>query len=221
MEIKLTSTSLFKGLNEDEIDILLSKITFQRKQFLKNTLIVSQGENCDRLMLLIEGSVKGEMMNQAGKSLKIEDMDAPRVLASAFIFGKRTVFPVNITALTDVKFLIIPKPELLRLLRLNDVLLQNFLGMVSSRAQFLSEKLRFHSFKVLRAKVANYLIDESQQQSSFKLKHSQNELAELFGVARPSIGRAFLQLQDDKIIDIRYKQVTIIDKQRLLEACNE
>jgi CRP-like cAMP-binding protein len=221
MEIKLTSTSLFKGLNEEEIDNLLSKITFQRKQFLKNTLIVSQGENCDRLMLLIEGSVKGEMMNQAGKSLKIEDMDAPRVLASAFIFGKRTVFPVNITALTDVKFLIIPKPELLRLLRLNDVLLQNFLGMVSSRAQFLSEKLRFHSFKVLRAKVANYLIDESQQQSSFKLKHSQNELAELFGVARPSIGRAFLQLQDDKIIDIRYKQVTIIDKQRLLEACNE
>lgn len=221
MDFKLNSISLFNGLNEKEIDILLSKIIFQRKNFRKNSLIVSHGEYCDRLMLLIEGSVKGEMMNQAGKSLKIEDMDAPRVLASAFIFGKRTVFPVNITALTDVKFLIIPKLELLRLLHLNDVLLQNFLGMVSSRTQFLSEKLRFHSFKGLRSKLANYLIDEAHQQLSFKLKHSQNELAELFGVARPSIGRAFLQLQYEGIIDIRYKQVTITDKQRLFEACND
>lgn len=221
MEVKLTSIPLFNGHTDDELNDLLLKIVYQRKSYLKNSLVVSQGEVCDRLLILTEGSVKGEMMSQAGKSLKIEDMEAPSVLASAFIFGRKNVFPVNINTSSDVKLIVIPKNELLKLFVLSDKILQNFLGMISSRAQFLSDKLRFHSFKVLKAKLANYLVSEANGQESVKLKHSQNELAELFGVARPSVGRVFLQLQDEGIIDIRYRNITITNNQGLLEACNE
>jgi CRP/FNR family transcriptional regulator, dissimilatory nitrate respiration regulator len=221
MEIALSTVPLFIGHNEEEIIGLLSKIVFQRKSYPKGAMVVTQGEACDRLMILTEGSVKAEMMSQAGKSLKIEDMEAPSVLASAFMFGRRNIFPVNITASTDVKFVVVPKGELLKLFHLSDRVLQNFLGMISSRAQFLSDKLRFHSFKVLKAKLANYLISEAGSEKSFKLKHSQNELAELFGVARPSVGRAFLQMQEEGLIDIKYRQLTITDYQRLTIACNE
>lgn len=221
MEVKLTSIPLFNGHNEDELEQFLSQIVFQRKSYLKNSMVVCQGETCDRLLILIQGSVKAEMTGQSGKSLKIEDMEAPWVLASAFVFGKKNIFPVNITASTDVKMIVLYKAELLKLFHLSDTILQNFLSMISSRAQFLSEKLRFHSFKTLKAKIANYLISEAGNNNAFKLKHSQQELAELFGVARPSIGRAFLQLQEEEIIDIKYKQIEIIKKQQLIEACNE
>lgn len=221
MEVKLTSIPIFAGLSEPEIEKLLSAIVFQRKSYSKNALIVSHGEVCDRLLILIKGTVKGEMLNLNGKSLKIEDMSAPSLLASAFIFGEKAIFPVNIVTSTDVCFLVIQKNELLKLFRLSDKVLQNFLGLVSSKARFISEKLRFHSFKNLRIKLANYLIAEAGNNNNFKLKHTQSELAELFGVARPSVGRAFLHLQEDEIIDIRYKQVKIINQQRLIEACNE
>jgi len=221
MEVKLTSIPLFNGHNEDELEQFLSRIVFQRKSYLKNSMIVSQGDTCDRLLILIQGCVKAEMIGQSGKSLKIEDMEAPWVLASAFVFGKKNIFPVNIIASSDVKMIVIYKAELLKLFHLSDTILQNFLSMISSRAQFLSEKLRFHSFKTLKAKIANYLISEAGTDNAFKLKHSQQELAELFGVTRPSIGRAFLQLQEEEIIDIKYKQIEIIKKQRLIEACNE
>ncbi|HNZ72241.1 MAG TPA: helix-turn-helix domain-containing protein, partial [Prolixibacteraceae bacterium] len=131
------------------------------------------------------------------------------------------IFPVNIIAVTEVSFIIIQRQEVIRLFQKSEQILLNYLSIISSRAQFLSEKLRFHSFKSLKAKIAFYLIKEAGKDNSFKLLHSQNELAELFGVARPSVGRAFLVLQEEGLIDIRYRQVEILDRKRLIEYCNE
>ncbi|MDA3930022.1 MAG: Crp/Fnr family transcriptional regulator [Prolixibacteraceae bacterium] len=221
MRVSLSTVSIFNGLDEIALNDILSQIIFQRKSFSEGALVVSQGEECNRLMILIEGKVKGEMSSPTGKSLKIEDMEAPSVLASAFLFGQNNTFPVNILAETEVKFIVIPKTELLKLFQISDRILQNFLSMISSRAQFLSEKLRFHSFKALKAKLSFYLMNESRQREMFKLRHSQNELSELFAVARPSVGRAFMQLQEDGIIDVRYKQVHILNRSSLALACNE
>ena len=99
--------------------------------------------------------------------------------------------------------------------------MQNFLSMISSRAQFLSEKLRFHSFKSLKAKIAFYFLQETGDKKKFQLRHTQNELAELFGVARPSVGRVFYHLQEEQIVDIRYRQVTILNFDKLIEACSD
>jgi CRP-like cAMP-binding protein len=221
VEVNLNVIPLFKGVEESELEKLFSTLVFQRKSFPPGSLVVSQGEECNRLLILTEGIVKGEMTGPTGKSLKIEDMEAPMVLASAFIFGRKNFFPVNIFTITDVRFIVIPRGELLKLFQLNQQILQNFLSMISSRAQFLSDKLRFHSFKSLKAKLAFFLVNEAGIDNSFKLKQSQQELAELFGVARPSVGRAFLLLQEEGVIDIRYKQVEIINRKKLEEACDE
>ena len=221
MDQKLSLIPLFKGLDELQLEQLLSLIVFQRKRFKKDVLVVSQGEICDRLLILTEGTVKGEMTGPTGKSLKIEDMEAPMALASAFIFGNRNRFPVNIITTSDCSLIVVYKNELLKLFQLNEQVLQNYLSMISSRAQFLSEKLRFHSFRSLKAKLAFYLINEAGGEVRFRLKHSQAELAELFGVARPSVGRAFLQLQEEQVIDVRYKQVEITNFEKLAQSYNE
>jgi CRP/FNR family transcriptional regulator, dissimilatory nitrate respiration regulator len=221
MEVNWSDIPLFRGVEETELEKLSSSILFQRKSFSSGSLVVSQGEECNRLLILIEGIVKAEMVGPTGKSLKIEDMESPSVLASAFLFGRKNIFPVNIISITDVKFIVIQKGELLKLFQLNEQILQNFLLMISSRAQFLSDKLRFHSFKTLKAKLAFFLVQEAGVNQSFKLKLSQQELSELFGVARPSVGRAFLLLQEEGVIDIRYKQVEILNRKKLVEACDE
>lgn len=221
MEVKPSAIPIFRGLSDETIGHLLGSIVFQRSQYPSGSLVVSQGEPCKRMLILMEGMVKGEMTGPGGKSLKIEDMEAPTILAPAFLFGNMQYFPVNIITLSECKFLIIQTPELMKLFGLNQQVLQNFLSMISSRAQFLSEKLRFHSFKSLRAKLAFYLLSEAGSMKTFKLRHSQNELAELMGVARPSVGRVFMQLQEEGLVDVRYRQVEIRNRQLLVHACNE
>jgi CRP/FNR family transcriptional regulator, dissimilatory nitrate respiration regulator len=218
---RLEEIPLFRGIAADELEENFKQIVWQRKVFTRDNLIASQGESCDRLLILVQGVVKTEMTDPTGKSMKIEDLNAPTVLAPAFIFGGRANFPVNIEAVTEVEIFQIPRPELLKLFQLNQKILQNFLGLVSSRAQFLSEKLRFHSFKSLKAKIAYYLLNEAGHNRSFRMKHSQNELAELFAVARPSVGRIFLQLQEEGFIDARYKEITILDANGLSKLYKE
>jgi len=212
---RLLPLPLFQGLSSADLQSAMKDIVFQRRTYPSDSLVVVQGEPCDRLIILIRGCVKAEMTDPTGKSLKIEDLHAPVVLAPAFLFGNKTEFPVNVVVNDDVELIQIPKSELLRLFQLNQRILQNFLGMISSRAQFLSERLRFHSFKSLKAKVAFYLLNEAGNNMKFRMKHSQNDLADLFGVARPSVGRIFLQLQEEGLIDARYKEVSLLNKEGL------
>ena len=41
---------------------------------------------------------------------------------------------------------------------------------------------------------------------------SQNELSELFGVARPSLSRALREMNDDGLIIARGRKVKVVDK---------
>ncbi|MBN1924802.1 MAG: Crp/Fnr family transcriptional regulator, partial [Prolixibacteraceae bacterium] len=132
MPVQFNEIPLFKGYEVSEVESFLSRIIFQRKNFTPGSLIVSQGETCNRLLILIEGKVVGEMTSPAGKSLKIEEMEAPMVLASAFLFGKRTIFPVTVTALTQSSFIVIQRDDLMKLFHIGPGILINFLSMISS-----------------------------------------------------------------------------------------
>jgi CRP-like cAMP-binding protein len=69
------------------------------------------------------------------------------------------------------------------------------------------------SFTTIKGKLAQYLLDLSRQSGSGRifLPHSQSQLAELFGVARPSIGRAMGALNQEGIIRAEGKKVEILD----------
>nr|MDA3780845.1 Crp/Fnr family transcriptional regulator [Bacteroidales bacterium] len=84
----LVNSSLFKGLNLREIEDLLSQITYKNKKYKKNEIIVFSGSELFGINILIRGSVRGEMTDFSGKVIKIEDLESPRMLAPAFLFGK-------------------------------------------------------------------------------------------------------------------------------------
>jgi CRP-like cAMP-binding protein len=173
-------------------------------------------------MMVVNGMVKGEMIDFSGRIIKIEDIPAPGAIASAFIFGSRNRFPVNVVAVIDTELLIIDKPEFLKFLKGNEIILANFLDMISNRSQFLSEKIKFLNFKTIRGKLAQYiLLSAGADKSEVTLKMTQNEMAEYFGVARPSIARVISELESEGIISTKGKYIKILDKRRLTELTIE
>jgi CRP-like cAMP-binding protein len=169
-------------------------------------------------MVVINGVVKGEMVDFTGRVIKIEDIPAPGALASAFMFGNRNRFPVNVIAVSDGELLMIEKSEFLGLLMKNHIILVNFLDMISNRSQFLSEKIKFLNFKTIKGKLAHYILQKAgKERSSVKLDLTQNELADFFGVARPSVARALGDLEEAGYIEAQGKSILIIDKKGLSE----
>jgi CRP-like cAMP-binding protein len=158
------------------------------------------------------------MVDYAGRVIKIEDIPAPIAIASAFIFGSRNRFPVNVIAISDGELFLIEKQYFLELLMRNDIILVNFLDMISNRSQFLSEKIKFLNFKTIKGKLAHYLLQKAgKEKSSVVLEMTQNELADYFGVARPSVGRVLGELEEEGYIEAKGKNIKIIDKDGLAD----
>lgn len=213
----ISNSPLFRGLSPGETEDILTEIPFRIRKFQEGSLIAQSGETVSSLMIVIKGVLKGEMVDFAGRVIKIEDIPAPGALAAAFIFGNRNRFPVNVLAVTSGELLVIEKVDFLKLLMVNGAILVNFLDMISNRSQFLSEKIKFLNFKTIRGKLAHYILQRAGNNSSFTLDMTQNELADYFGVARPSVGRVLGELEEEGYIEAKGKHITIIDREGLSE----
>ncbi len=215
----IANSPFFRGLNPEAVESILGKTSHSIKSYTKGQTIAQREEEVNNLCIVVTGSVKGEMVDFSGKILKIEEIFAPQPIAHAFLFGERNRFPVDVIALEDCKILFIPKPEVVRMLQQSDIILRNYLNAISNRAQFLSNKLWFLSFKTIKEKVAHYLLSlsRSESNSAIMLPKSHQELAEFFGVARPSLARVFSEMQDEGIITVNRREVAIINRGKLLE----
>ena len=215
----ISNSPFFRGLNPQEVESILKKISHSVKSFSKGQTIAQRDEEVKNLCIVVSGSVKGEMVDFSGKILKIEEMNAPHPIAHAFLFGERNRYPVDVIAIEDCQILFIPKPEVVRMLQHSDVILKNYLNAISNRAQFLSNKLWFLSFRTIKEKVAHYLLNlaRSESKTTIILPKTHQELAEFFGVTRPSLARDFAEMQDEGIITVDRREVNIVNKSKLLE----
>jgi CRP-like cAMP-binding protein len=218
----LNKTPLFRGLGTEEIAKVLAETPYKTRKYRTATMIAQSGEQVNNLMIVLDGVVKGEMVDYSGRVIKIEDIPAPGALASAFIFGNNNRFPVNVVAVTDSELLIIERQVFLRILIADDRILVNFLDMISNRSQFLSEKIKFLNFKTIRGKLAQYILNlKSTGYDYIRLDRTQNDLADFFGVARPSIARALGAMKSQGLIKAFGKSIQITDRKKLLELTSE
>jgi CRP-like cAMP-binding protein len=208
---------LFKKLNNNQITELLFSIPTKERKFKKEQIVVDSEDEVRQLMIVVEGSVRGEMIDFSGKTIKIEDIDSPRMLAPAFLFGQNNRYPVDIVANKDSTILSIPKNSFLNLLQNNQQVLHNFLNSISNRSQFLSNKIKFLSFQTIKGKIAHYLLQQMKKRNSteFDVPNSHQELAEMFGVTRPSLSRAFREMHADGVISAEGKRIKILDKHEI------
>lgn len=214
----LVNCPVFQGIHGEELEKIMAGVRHFRKSYQVGELIAIAGEPCNYLMCLLAGSVKAEMIDFSGKVIKLEDIQAPESLASAFIFGKNNQFPVNIIANESTVILYIPRYDFLKLLQMNLKLLQNYLNNVSTRAQFLSDKIRFLSFKTIKGKIAQYLLKlAGPDKEVIELTMPQHALAEFFGVTRPSFARSLGEMAEDGVIEVDRRKVRILDRRKLLE----
>jgi CRP/FNR family transcriptional regulator, dissimilatory nitrate respiration regulator len=215
----LENCLLFNGLKTKEIEDIFSQIPYQIKKYEKEEVVALSDTALSGMLILLHGSVRGEMNDDGGKTIKIEDIEPPNLLAPAFLFGSHNRYPVTIIANTFSQVMNIRKDDFLKLLQSNARILTNYLDNVSNRAQFLSQKLRFLSFHTIKGKLAHYFLQMARKagQDEFHSPKSQSELADMFGVTRPSLSRAIREMDKDELILADGKIIRILDKKGLMD----
>ncbi len=209
---------LFKGLTRLEHDEFLERNVKEVIHYKKGETVVRQGEPIYFVMLLVQGSVRAEMITKEGNILNIDILEAVIPLAPAFIYGTQNSYPVDVITTEPCTFLKISKLAWLDEMARNKKLLTNFLTMNANLTFFLTNKLQMISLKSLRMKISAFLLEKtSNEKNSFILKRSRTELAEYFGVQRQSLARTLKELEADGIIELKGRNVKVLNRNKLLQ----
>jgi len=214
---QLANSPLFKALSTDQVSELLKQVNYHIRNYAEGQVLASREEECKNLIILLEGTVRGEMLDYSGKVLIVEDISAPRPVAAAFLFGKNNRYPVDVIANSEVTVLTMPIPEVLRLFQYSAQFLRNYLDSISDRAQFLSQRIWFLSFKTIKEKLAQYILGLAKpDKTKIELQLTQQGLAEFFGVTRPSLARTLGEMEKEGLIDVNRREITIINRAELV-----
>ena len=216
LDYDISSCPLFAEIDRTEQEAFLSRLVSNRKVVEKGQIVARQGDVIKHLYLLVKGIVRTEMITQEGNSLEIEFIDAVRPLAPAFVFAENNRFPVDVITIEECHFLLIPKEVWLSEMMRNETLLTNFLRLNSNMTVFLSQKLQMISIKSIKGKLSLFILENTtEQKKSFTLKRNRTQLAEYFGVQRPSLARTINELVEKDIIAIDKREVTVLKRDEL------
>lgn len=208
----LSSSPLFRGLSDNEIESLLEVTNYKVRFFHAGAIIALAGEEIYSLIIVMSGSVRGEMADLSGRTMKIEDINPPQALAAAVLFGTGARYPVTVIANCDSELLIINKDDYLTLMTGDRRVLSNYLTFICSKAQFLSGRLRFHSFHTIKGKFAHYLASlPGAASGKVTIDRTQQELSESFGVMRPSLARAIGEMVHEGLISVDRRDVSLLN----------
>ncbi len=221
----LSKCSLFKSLKLGEIKKLLNTISCSTMKYGKNKVLKIRGESYENLLIVLKGSLEAEINDLSGKTVKIETLKSPSIVASGILFASDPSLPVTLTTGSsgESTLLVIPKESVITLFTSSPVILTNYLRDTGDKINFLAEKIRLFKFSNLKQKTAGYLLDVSARQKSdtITMPYTKEIIAEIFGVTRPSLSRVFSELASEKIISQKGRILTIMDRKALLSILRD
>ncbi len=219
----LAASPLFSGISSDLVLELFSSIPFTIKTYPKDSMMMIRGDVYDELKVLLNGEVSAEIQDFTGKVMKVENLKAPDSLAIGILFADDNTLPVTLVTQSDVKVISIPKSSIVKLAQSNQFFLQNFFTQSANKMTFVVEKLRLLKFSSLKQKLCSYVLSlsDKQQSETIQLPYNREQLAALFGVARPSLSRVCSEVVDQGFMSMDGKKVTILDKEGIKALLKE
>ncbi|WP_298646031.1 Crp/Fnr family transcriptional regulator [uncultured Proteiniphilum sp.] len=217
-DYNISSCPLFFRLSEEEIDEILERCVSEVREIDKGNYIVRQGDPVQFLYLLMNGLVRTEMVTKEGNVLEIEFIEPVRPLAPAFLVAAESRYPVDVITAEKSTFYVIPKSMWMKEMMLNETLMTNFMKVNSNMTVFLSKKVQMMSIKSLKGKLSLYILENTTlQNDSFILRRTQTQLAEYFGVQRPSLARTLGEMIREGMISLYKRELKVLNRKKLEE----
>ncbi|RKD28797.1 Crp/Fnr family transcriptional regulator [Thermohalobacter berrensis] len=213
----LSKSSLFKGLDEKSISDIIEKINYKVNKFSKNQTIAIEGDDCKSIGIVLKGSIHIQKIYPSGKTVTINRISKGGIFGEVIIFSNMNEYPATIVAVENTEIMFIYKHEILKLCSTNTHILNNFMELLSNKILMLNRKLKSLSYHTIREKISSFLLEEYSKQKSqtIKIKLSRKEMAERFGIPRPSLSRELAKMKKEGLIDFDRKTVKILDIDKL------
>ena len=216
---QLQKNELFKGLSAEKIENVINKIKYSIKRYSKNEIIANEDDVCTTLSLVLDSSVEIQRLYSNGKYIVLKRLSTGDVFGEALVFSKAKTYPATVMSLSESSIFFIDKEDVLKLCSTEEKILENFISLLSDKVFILNSKIKSISFKSIRQRVINFILDEVREQKNKNiiLKNTKEEIAASLGIPRPSLSRELIYLRDNGYINFSRRSISVIDIESLEE----
>lgn len=212
----LTGCPLFRGMDAAQIeDIITSDDAYSVTRFKKGDIIAVHDTAYSGLMIILRGKATGVFTYPSGHTVNIDAIEAPQLIAPAFLFGGYNRLPIDVIADEETEILILHRGYIFDLMQDYTLILSNFIDIISNRAGVWQKKIYALSFKSLKEKLASYLLDHSDENTNTAAMPDIKETAEYFAATRSSLLTVIEGLEKRKIIKASDNNITILNRDAL------
>lgn len=200
----LRSTSLFTGIEDDALRVLLSELGAVIRSYGKGEALVQAGMPNRRVGIVLTGCIEAYRPAPGGARVPITRM-GPGGIFGDVLGGSSLDSPVTVVAASSCEVLLFPYERLLFSdgSAAHQQALQNLVRTISDKYFLLSRRVDLLVLKSLRAKVCAYLLSEAEQQGSltFSIPFSRIQLADYLNCDRSALSRELSLMQRDGLLD--------------------
>lgn len=202
----LKDSPLFRGLDQQMIDGMLEHASYATATFAKDQTIATRDTAYSGLMIILRGSVRGEVTDAAGRRRIIDNIPAPQLIAPAFLFGGYNRLPIDVVANEeDTEIMTLHRGGLFEMMQDNTVILSNFIDIISNRANFFSRKIYALSVLMLTEKVAALLLSVGGERVPMNV----DKMADQLDVTRNAFEQTIAELAKKDLILLQSGEILI------------
>ncbi len=207
---ELKNLPLFHDTDHKILEHLIRENQVYKRPYQKGATVHEQNTECYVMDVVCSGKLVAYSLAPNGSETIVFEFGEGSIIGANLLFGNQTRYPMSIYCTADSVLLHISKVGIQELLKGYGFVMQ-FVQSLSMNAQGMNRKIAMYTQKSLRENLMDYLLAlSSQQKSKFVLLPvTKKQLADYFGVQRPSLFRELKQMKDEGLIEIENKRITI------------
>ena len=190
------------------------------RKYARGELIAARGAPPEGVMIVLRGAIRSATLAADGREIVFSLVQTGSAWGLvAALDGNGAVHDTHAHRRTEV--LLLPRAAFLEVLDAYPVLYRHFAGILCYRLRKAYSAVDEFALVPLRQRLARQLcsLALASGERGASLKLTQAEIAEMLGAARPSVNRELRRLEDEGLLELGYRGVTVTQFEGLRGIC--
>ena len=221
----LKRTALFRDLKDEALRSVAEHAT--PRGFRKDEVLFIAGEKARGMYVIVSGSVRAFRESTDGREQVIHVERAGATIAEVPVFDDGN-YPSTVAAEENTETLFLDKRDVLQLCLQHPEIPLAAVRVLAGRLRRCAELVETLSLKEVGQRVARFLLSEARQQGKrtnrgtiLNLTQTHQQIAARVGTVREVISRTFSRLQQDGLIIVEDRKLTIPDESALASFADQ
>jgi len=213
----ILSLPLFQGLSRNDLEEVVAHTKFAFSKVHPNRYIVKEGDSCEHLVFILNGTVECEAEADDHSYSITETMHAPEVIQPEHIFGLRQRYSRSFKAMTNCSIMSIDKSEIMKLSDKFNIFRINLLNIISTKVQKAAHEVWRTPPTCLEQRITRFIENHCIYPAGEKTIHIKMvRLAEEVNDSRIDVSKALNHMQEEGLLTLFRGRIEIPALEKLI-----